>query len=527
MKNNVSRRAAAAFAVLCLSACAHNPAPPPAKSITAGPQSSQSASITNLPPDVLATCQHITVEATAGHIADAARVANECLASHSLPVAVRVGVLQQLTFLDMALHDDRAALDTQLAAIELTPKPTDLQLLLLSRLYRSNQRNDESLETLNRVRDAHEVAHDMDRVLGMPYYQELGSTLAAMGRHHEAIDAFTKGIPLEPALADAYRRRAIEREATGDTTGARADYVRFARWEIDRNIDVPTRAKLTSLGIDPASERRYPFGDTNPLHAVAVQQLENAQQALKSAATTQAKAEAYSNISIFSDGLDRNAQALTAIDEAIALAPDTTSYKQSKVTTLVGLNHIDAAIALAAPMRKQVRDEAAMSATPSAVYGKYVEVSGSAALAYMQQKNWADAIEALVDTARGSAAFDQDYMASLYLYVRARSAGAAPVNAYFEDYIRRASQPVFGNYRRWLLLYLQGRVTIDQVYVQVISIGNTVAIQNALAETWFMAAGYERYVKHNDAAARAYVERLNDLQPYGTNEWMMAKRGGV
>jgi len=168
-----------------------------------------------------------------------------------------------------------------------------------------------------------------------------------------------------------------------------------------------------------------------------------------------------------------------------------------------------------------------MSATPSAVYGKYVEVSGSAALAYMQQKNWADAIEALVDTARGSAAFDQDYIASLYLYVRARSAGAAPVNAYFEDYIRRASQPVFGNYRRWLLLYLQGRVTIDQVYVQVISIGNTVAIQNALAETWFMAAGYERYVKHNDAAARAYVERLNDLQPYGTNEWMMAKRGGV
>ncbi|WP_031361412.1 tetratricopeptide repeat protein [Caballeronia sordidicola] len=524
MKNNVSRRAAAAFAALCLSACAHNSAPQRAISTTAGPQSASSA---YLPPDVLATCQRISVETAAGHIADAARVANDCLASHSLPIALRVGVLQQLTFLEMALHDDRAALDTQLAAIELMPKPTDLQLLLASRLYRSNKRNDESLATLNRVRDAHEVAHDMDRVLGMPYYQELGSTLAAMGRHQEAIDAFTEGIPLEPALADVYRRRAIEREATGDTTGARADYVQFARWEIDRNIDVPTRAKLTALGIDPASERRHPFGDTNPLRASAAQQLESARQALKSAATTDAKVEAYSNISIFSDGLDRNAEALTAIDEAIALAPDTTSYRQSKVTTLVGLNRIDAAIALAAPMRKQARDEAAMSATPSAIYRNYVEVSGSAALAYMQQENWADAIEALADTARGSGAFDQDYMASLYLYVRARSAAAAPANAFFEDYIRRASQPVFGNYRRSLLLYVQGRVTIDQVYLQVISIRDPVAIQNALAETWFMAAGYERYVKHNDAAARAYAARLNDLQPYGTNEWMMAKRGGV
>ncbi|WP_158938410.1 hypothetical protein [Burkholderia sp. S171] len=527
MKNNVSRRAAAAFAVLCLSACAHNPAPPAAKSTTPSPQSAQAASIANLPPDVLATCQHISVEVAAGHIADAARIANECLASHSLPIALRIGVLQQLTLLDMALHDDRAALETQLAAIELMPTPTDLQLLLLSRLYQSNQRNDESLATLNRIRDAHEAAHDIDRALGMPYYQQLGTTLAAMGRRQESIDAFTKGIPLEPALADVYRRRAIERDATGDAAGARADYVQFARWAIDPGIDAPTRAKLTSLGIDPASERRHPFGDANPLHAADVQQLENAQQALKSAATTQAKAEAYSNISIFSDGLDRNAEALTAIDAAIALAPDSTSYKQSKVTTLVGLNRIGAAIALAAPMRKQAHDEAAISATPSVVYRKYVEVSGSAALAYMQQENWADAIEALADTARGSEAFDQDYMASLYLYVRARSAGAAPTNAFFEDYIRRASQPVFGNYRRWLLLYVQGRVTIDQVYIQVISLGNSAAIQNALAETWFMAAGYERYVKHNDAAARAYVGRLNDLQPYGTNEWMVAKRGGV
>lgn len=531
MKNNVSRHAAAIVAALCMGACAHNPAPLTAATATdtaIGPQSGPSVSATaNVPPDVLATCQRFTAEMGAGHAADAARLANECLASHSLPVALRTQVLQELTLVDMALRDDRAALDAELAAVELMPDPTDVQLLLLAHLYGTNQRNDESLATLDRLRARHEATHDLDLTIGASYYQELGSALAGKKRFQESLDAFSKAIELQPALPDVYHRRALVREAVGDAAGARADYVQFARWAPDREIDASARATLSSLGIDLASERRHPFGDTNPLYNMATEQLEKGRQSLKSSATPRAKAEAYSDISAFSDGIGRHVDALAAIDKAIALAPDDVSYKQSKVTTLVDLNRIDAALAYAAPIRKQAHDEAAASPNPGSVFSKYREVSSSSALAYMQQGKWNEAIDALIDNAKGSEPADQDYMATLYLYVRARSAGAAPANAYFDDYIRRASLPVFGSYRRWLLLYMAGKLPVEPVYAQIVSLNNPVSIQNALAETWFMAAAYERYVKHNDAAARAFVGRLNDLQPYGTNEWMMVQRGGA
>jgi hypothetical protein len=65
------------------------------------------------------------------------------------------------------------------------------------------------------------------------------------------------------------------------------------------------------------------------------------------------------------------------------------------------------------------------------------------------------------------------------------------------------------------------------VYAQAVTIPVPEMLENALAETWFMAAAYERYVKHDDAAARAYVGRINDLQPYGTNEWGLVTRGAV
>lgn len=175
MKNTVIRRSAAIVAALCMSACAHNPTPvaKAPKGTTTAPQSGPSASITaNVPPDVLATCQHSAVEMGAGHLAEAARLANECLASHSLPVALRTQMLQALTFTQIALRDDRAALDSQLAVIELTPVPSDMQLVLLAHLYGTNQRNDESLATLDRIRVAHEASHDLDRTIGAPYYQE-------------------------------------------------------------------------------------------------------------------------------------------------------------------------------------------------------------------------------------------------------------------------------------------------------------------------------------------------------------------
>lgn len=534
MKNNtIGGRAAAALATLFLAACAHGPRPAGAEAPPASPQTAASNPPaaanpwSSLPPDVLATCRDISAASSAGKLADAAELARQCIASHSLPVQIRALVLQQLTLLEMALHHNSAALEAQLSAIELEPKPTDMQLAVLAKLYDANQRYDEGLATLERLRANHAGTDDLNGPLGMAYYNERGALLAATGRHEEAVASLTKGIALQPALAEPYRLRAREREALGDVAGARADYASFARWARDGSIDAPTRARLSQLKIDPAVERRHPFGSANPLRESAAQSLKAAQQALQAATTPQEKAKAYGEISAHLDGMNRSEQALAAIDKAIALAPDDIRLRQSKTTTLVALKRTADAIALADPLLAKMRADAAAAVDPSAVYRTYIEASGSSAYAHMIRGEWAPAIAALEDVARASPFYDQDYMASLYLYVRARSGGSAPRNAFFDDYIGRNTVPLPGNYRRSILLLMQGRATVDEVYLQAVLLPDSVAIQNALAETWFMAAAYAHFVKHDEAAARGYVTRLNDLQPYGTNEWTMVEQGAV
>ncbi|WP_160111749.1 tetratricopeptide repeat protein [Paraburkholderia piptadeniae] len=433
----------------------------------------------------------------------------------------------QLAVVETILKHPGAALEAQEAGVALTPAPTDLQLLMLAHLYDANRRYKEALDTLDRVRAAHESKHDLDTTLGAPYYQALGQALGGTGRHQEAIDALSKGLTIQCASADAYRLRAAEREAIGDTAGARADYVEFARWATDQAIDEPTRAKLAALKIDPVSERRHPFGAANPLRELSEQALSKAQLSLKSATTQQERAKAYSDISAYLDNSNRHQEALKAIDQAISLAPDDIAFRQSKITTLVELNRLDDAIAQSAPLAAKMRAELEGATDKTAIYVKYNELTVSLAWAYILKRDWASGIASLADNAQGAAPFDRDYLAAIYVYVRARSGGSAPTNAYFDDYIRRNAQLIPGNYRRWLLLYMQGRVTIDMVYAQAVMIPSPEMLENALAETWFMGAAYERYVKHDDAAARAYVGRINDLQPYGTNEWGLVTRGAV
>ncbi len=527
MKNLMSKRAAAVFATLCLSACAHNLATAPAKDAAA---SAHAAPVAALPPDVLATCMRIDAESRAGHLAQAVTEAHACLASRELPVNLRLAVLEGLVLLEMAQQHNEAALDAQLSALDLSTTPNDLQLLLLASLYQKTAKYDDSLATLQRIRAAHEARHDLDSQLGMPWHEQMGATLAAMGRHDEAIIELTKAIGFAPGFAIAYQLRAQEREKTGDTQGARADYVEFARWSLDRAIDPATRAKLTSLGIDPAVERRHPFGERNPLVESAGKDLDDARQALKTATTPAARAAALHDISTSSDSAGRHVEALKAIDEAIALAPQDLAYRQSKVVTLVALNRIDQANSLATPILAQARTEAASSTDAPAVYRKYREVLDASIWTSLQRGDWTSAVPALEDEARASDVFDQDYLASLYVLVRAKSGGAAPQSEWFDSYIRRADAAPFAltglNYRRTLLMYVQGRgVTIEQAYMQAAVIPDRATLQNALGEIWFMAAAWQRFVKHDDASAQDYARRVTDLKGYGTNEWTAVERG--
>ncbi|MBN3765577.1 tetratricopeptide repeat protein [Burkholderia sp. Ac-20365] len=480
-----------------------------------------------MPPDVLAACRGALISTGAGRFNEAVELSGQCLASPSLTVEMRAAMLFQRAVVETVLKHPDAALEAQEAAVALTAAPTDLQILMLAQFYDANHRYKEALDTLDRIQSAHEAKHEPNSALGMPYYLALAQALAGLGRHQDAIDAASKGLAIQSASADAYRLRAAEREAIGDKAGARDDYLSFARWATDQGIDTPMRAKLTALKIDPVSERRHPFGAANPLRELSTHALSDAQTSLKSATTPQEKAKAYGDISAYLDNSNRHQEALKAIDQAIALAPDDTALRQSKITTLIALNRLDDAIAQSVPLVAKMHGELEGATDKKAIYRKYTELTTSLAWAYILKGEPAKGIDLLADSAQGSAAFDQDYLATVYLYVRARSGGSAPANAYFDDYIRRNAQLIPGNYRRWLLLYMQGRVPIDMVYSQAVMIPVPEMLENALAETWFMAAAYERYVKHDDAASRVFVDRINDLQPYGTSEWGLVTRGAV
>ncbi|MGN6087641.1 hypothetical protein [Trinickia sp.] len=436
-------------------------------------------------------------------------------------------MLQELASNEAALRNNDAAIEAQSAAIDLESAPTDLQLYYLANLYDVTHRYKEGFATLDRIRAAHEARHDLDTTFGAPYHLEVGKNLAATGHPREAIANFSTVISATPALAAAYALRAQNREVVGDKDGARADYIEFARWVAEDSIDANTRAKLANLGIDAANERRHPFGNANPLLERAQRLAKDAQQTLNTADTAQAKADAYWNLSVGLDESDRREQALAAIDKAIALAPDDVRFRQSKVTTLVGLDRIDDALAAATPLLGQMHHELMDGKNPADVSRKYAELTGSLCWAYILKRDWPNAVAMIADTAYGSEDFDRDYLAALYLIVRARDESSIPANAYFEDYIRRSIFRNGAQYRQAMLQYVRGRVPLKTVYAMIDLIANPAARQNALAETWMMAAGYERFVRHDEAAARVFRDRINDLRPFGTNEWMMVQYGGV
>jgi tetratricopeptide (TPR) repeat protein len=526
MNDTVIRRATALLAALCLSACAHNPSTQPAAAAASKPATPTPTNpYANVPQDVMYTCGRTVAEWNAEHYAEVANLARQCLAYRDLPVPLKAVAQSTLGGAEFVLGHYPAALDAVQASIELTPKPVDAQYLMLAAAYRGNRHYDESLATLDKLYAAHEVAHDTATMLGMPYYYHRGWTLAEMGRPQDAIASYTQGIPYQPAYASVYLRRAQAREAAGDTTGARADYVQFVRWAAPRETDAPIRAKLAALKIDPDTERRRPFGEANPLREAAASRLADAQKSLGAATQPVARAPALWLVAVELDNVGRHEEALKAVDQALQLGPNQAFfYTQTKITILLSMNRARDAIAVAQLLLDKVRAEAKASARPADTYKLYEELFASTSAAYSELGDWDDAISTLAETAQASAPTEYDYLTTVYLYVRAKSGGNAPTNEIFETLLRRANQPLPGSYRRTLLLYWQGQATLDQVQGQITLLRDATARQNALAEMWFLAGARMKYVTNDTAGARDCLSRINSLAPYGTTDWLLAKR---
>ncbi|WP_155741416.1 hypothetical protein [Burkholderia territorii] len=416
----------------------------------------------------------------------------------------------------------------ELSGVTAVSEATNLQLLVQAHHLRSNGNFAGALAILDQLAVKLQSDPSTSPLLYTAYYDERGWTLLRMARPQEAISAFDSAIEQQPARYDAYLGRASARETRGDVAGSRMDYLQFIRWApeptVERPLDGTISRKLGLLGIDAATARLQPFGDGNPLRDYQDGLLAKSRAALQSAKTPEEKAKAYHDISVYLDGIERSSDALDAVDKALALEPASSANKQSRIVTLVNLNRAGDALDIAEPLRLQAHREAAASERPPEVFSKYQEASQGAAYACLLGQDWNHAIDAFADAAIGASPIDQDYMATMYLYVRAKSKEVASSNAYFENYIRQASAPIFGNYRRSLLLYWQGRASVRDVYEQIILLDSAVAIHLALAELWFNAAAYEKYVRHDSDASSMYATRLNVLRPYGTNEWMLLRR---
>jgi hypothetical protein len=510
------------LALLGLGACTTVPQPPSAAAGAA--DANRYAAV---PAAIQNDCTHSTLW-TSGQYGEAAAAARRCLAYPALPLTLRRAVLMQLSAALRLSGDHDGAVQADLEWFKLGPAPDGPYLVVVLDCLEAH-RYDDALATLDTVYRVSQASNRLSLLRG-PYYVFRGRTLLEMRRPAEAVAALTNAIGFEPGFAAAYRLRGEAYEASGNAAAARADYVMFARWAAGPDLDAANRAKLLALGINLEGEQRHPFGARNPLRERALAAQAAAQRQLAQASDAAAQAEALKQQAVALDDLGQRLGALDKIDHAMALATEPDAYAPTKVTILLGMERADEAIRLSRPLITHAQRQAEALGQPDRLggaKGEYDELLSSAGAAYLERGEW-DLAERLF--AGLAATFDaagdvddRDYVATLYLYLRAKSGGQAPANGLLEQAVAQSHAALTTHYRRELLLYWQGQASVDLVLSAIQSMPDAQQREMALAETWFLVGGYQKYVKHDEAAARECLDRLNALEPFGMLDWTLAR----
>ncbi len=153
---------------------------------------------------------------------------------------------------------DAAPATTATAASTAGPSYEDL--IRDATVARRAKRYDDSLKAIDQAQKIDEE----QGAVSMPTHYHRGLTLSAMGRHEDAVAAFTRGVPAQPDYPMVYWERGWSLEALGRKDEARADFERFAsrmpRWirlrgRPDAERLQMYRDKLAEYGL----ERKYKF----------------------------------------------------------------------------------------------------------------------------------------------------------------------------------------------------------------------------------------------------------------------------
>lgn len=192
-------------------------------------------------------CQRGVNHFQAERFAEAIPSLTECL-SVDLPPQVQAAVYEARSVAYRETKQWGLAAADQQAVIQRIPAANAWPYITLGAYLREDGRYDEALAALRRARDFDEDGPGTGP--GMAVYYHTAKTLHLAGRHQEAVEAMTLGIPKQPDYGYALYQRALSYEVLGDSLQAKRDLFRAAELVPQDGYEPEIAAKLKAYGFD-------------------------------------------------------------------------------------------------------------------------------------------------------------------------------------------------------------------------------------------------------------------------------------
>jgi tetratricopeptide (TPR) repeat protein len=176
-----------------------------------------------------AVCEAGSNAAHAGDHEKALATISACLALPGVPKAQRADAFEVRAWSRSNLKKHALAVEDQEAAYQLRPPSEYRQFINYASYLRAAGRIQDSLTAILAAERMEE------RDVSMMTQYNKGWSLLELGRHREAVEAFTRGIPSQPDYAFVYWRRGLAYEGLGDKKRARLDFEKSATLLIEKN----------------------------------------------------------------------------------------------------------------------------------------------------------------------------------------------------------------------------------------------------------------------------------------------------
>lgn len=277
------------------------------------------------------------------------------------------------------------------------------------------------------------------------------------------------------------------------------------------------------IGADARAEEKRNF-----LKADHESVLDDARKKEADAQSASDKALAMKQEAAALDSLGQSREALGVIDRALAIADP--SQRKDLIATksgiLFALNDPQAALAIVTPELDKMRQLANSKpqSARSAVLSSYNEGFVTATFAHVQLEQWKEAVNTLADAyADEEGASFHAYRGLVYRYIIMRANDPSLANAALEHDATDAAEHDKSHYGVLLRMY-RGEDVAKELAKAIADMSSGSDQQEALGESLFYRGAYAKFVKHDPAAGLAVLSRLNRIAPYGSIEWLLAKR---